>query len=76
MKGSEFVCDSIDLLYYKLYKISLSRGGLYIDSPEWPKSKKARINPKNSDHKCLQYAITVALNHKNIKSHAERISNI
>ena len=34
MKGSEFVFDSVDLLEYKLNKISLNRGGSYIDSPE------------------------------------------
>ena len=33
MRGSEFVCDSVDVLYYNLNKVSLSRGGSYIDSP-------------------------------------------
>ena len=46
MRGSGFVFDSIDLLYYHLQKIGLKRGGSYIDSPEWLKNKKARINPK------------------------------
>ena len=40
MKGSEFVFDSVGLLYYKLHKISLNRGGSYIDSPEWLKKEK------------------------------------
>ena len=34
MRGSEFIFDSVDALYYNLNKISLSRGGSYIDSPE------------------------------------------
>ena len=34
MRGSEFVYDSVDSLYYNLNKISVSRGGSYIDSPE------------------------------------------
>ena len=34
------------------------------------------LNPKNKDIKCFQYSITVALNHQNIESHPERISNI
>ena len=46
MRGSEFMFDSVDVLYYDLNKISLSRGGSYIDSPKWLKDKKARINPK------------------------------
>ena len=64
VKGSEFVFDSIDLLYYKLHKISLNRGGSYIDSTEWLKNKKATINPKNNDGKYFQFAITEALNHE------------
>ena len=39
MIGSEFVFDSVNLLYYNLHKISLN-GGWYIDSPEWLKNKK------------------------------------
>ena len=41
MRGSEFVFDSIDLLHYNLHKISLNRGGSYIDYPKW--LKKATI---------------------------------
>ena len=44
MRGSEFVHDSIDLLYYHLQKIGLKRGRSYIDSPKWLKNKKAIIN--------------------------------
>ena len=40
MRGSEFVSDSINLLYYHLQKIGLKRGGSYIDSPKWLKNKK------------------------------------
>ena len=74
MGGSEFVFDGTDLLYYDLQKIGLKRGGPYIDSPEWLKNKKATINPKNSDDNYFQYALSAALNHKQIKSHPERKS--
>ena len=63
-------------MYYKLHKISLNRGGSYLDSLKWLKNKNATINPKNNDDKCFQYAITVALNNEQIKSHPKRISNI
>ena len=77
MRGSEYVYDSVDVLYYNLNKVSLSRGGSYIDSPKWLKNKKATINPQNKkDDKCFQYAVTVALNHEQIKDHPERISKI
>ena len=73
MKESEFVYDSVDALYYNFNKISLSRGGSCIDSPKWLKNNKATINPKNDDDKCFQYALTVALNHEQIKKHPQRI---
>ena len=76
MRGSEFVYDSVDVLYYSLNKVSLRRGGSYIDSPKWLKNKKATINPKNEDDKCFQYALTVALNHERIKNNPERMSKI
>ena len=34
MRGSEFIFDNVDPLYYDFNKISLSRGGSYIDSPK------------------------------------------
>ena len=74
--GSNFVFESVDLLSYHIHKTSLKRGKSYIKSPEWILNKRATINPKNKDNKCFQYSITVALNHQNIESHPERISNI
>ena len=46
MRESEFVCDNVDSLYYKIQKVRLNRGGSYIDFPKWLKNKKAIINPK------------------------------
>ena len=68
MTGMELIRDSIDLLYYHLQKISLKRGGSYIDSPKWLKNKKATIDWKNNDDNCLQYTLAVALNHKQMKN--------
>ena len=76
MRESQFSFDSVDALYYDLNKISLSRGGSYIDSPKWLKNKKATINPKTNDDKCFQYALTIALNYEQIQNHPERISKI
>ena len=53
MRGSEFVPDSINLLYYHLQQVGLKRGGSYIDSPEWLKNKKITRNPKNNDENCF-----------------------
>ena len=59
-----------------LFEVNCKREGLYIDSPDWIKKKKATINPKNTDDKCFQYAVTVALNYGEINWNLERVSNI
>ena len=56
MKSSEFVIDYVHLLYYKCHKINAncSYSGSYIDSPDWIKNKKARINSIiKKDNKCF-----------------------
>ena len=45
MRGSEFVYDRVDVLYYNLNKVSLSRGGSYTDSPK--SLKKIKSNNKS-----------------------------
>ena len=62
-EGSNFVFESVDLLYCSLHKISLNRGGSYIDSLNQIKHKKATINPKSKDNLCFRDAVTGALNH-------------
>ena len=76
MKGSDFEFDGVNFFYYDFNKTSIYRGGSYIDSPQWLKNKKSTINPKNNDHKCFQYAVTLALNLNRINKHPQRISKI
>ena len=76
MRGSDFEFDGVNVLYYDFNKTSIYRGGSYINSPKWLKDKKSTINPKNNDHKCFQYALTLALNLNNIDNHLEKISKI
>ena len=71
-----FVLDSVDLLYFKFHGISLDRDGLYIDTPKWLKNKKLTKNPKIHDDKCLQYAVTLALNYRIIEKDLQGISKI
>ena len=76
MKGSDFIFDSVQLLYCKCHKISFKRDGSYIDSPDWIKKIKATIKPINKDDRCFQYAATVALNFDEIKKGPQRVENI
>ena len=75
-KESDFEFDGVNFLYYDFNKISINRGGSYIDSQKWLKYKKSTINPKNNDHKCFQYSVTLALNLDKINNNPERISKI
>ena len=75
MRGSEFVFDYAQLLYYKCHEINLNCDGSYTDSPDWIKNKKTTINTINKkDNKCFQYTVTATLNYEEIVKHAERIA--
>ena len=76
MRGSGFEFDGVNFLYYDFNKISLNRGGSYIDSPKWLKNKKSTINPINNDDKRFQYAVTLALNLHKTRKNPQRISKI
>ena len=63
-KCSDFNFDCVSLLHYKCHKINLNRGGLYLDSHNWIKTKKATTDPVNDDDKFFQYTTT----HSHLKS--------
>ena len=45
MKGSDFIFNYVNLLYYKCHKINPNHGGSYIDSPD--KITKQKNNNKS-----------------------------
>ena len=49
MRGSDFILDSVNLVYCKVHKIDFKREGSYVVCPDWIKKKKAIINLKNDD---------------------------
>ena len=76
MKDSNFVFESVNLLYCSLHKTTLKRGGSYIKTPKWLMNKRATINPKSTDNMCFRDAIVASLNYEDIPSHPERASNL
>ena len=58
MKGSDFIFDSVQLMYYNCHIVNFKRSGSHIDPPNWLRNKKATINPKNEDNKYFQYSAT------------------
>ena len=72
--GSNYTFESVDMLGIHFHDIKLKRGKSYIESPKWLADKKATINLKNiKDNKRFQYAITVALNHREIGRNLQKI---
>ena len=64
ISGSELNFKLID---YKLHRVRLRRGGLYIKSPKWLLHKGATINPKNENNdECLRWPTISALNYNEI----------
>ena len=55
IKDNDFVFDFVDGLHYKYHKVSLNRGGSYIDSCKWLKKQKATTNPKSNDTVCFKH---------------------
>ena len=67
-KGSEFIPESVELLYYYFQKINIRRAESYIMSPNQLVNKGASINPKNEkDNKCFQWSIISGFNYNKIK---------
>ena len=75
MRGSDFIFNVVQMMYYKCHKINVKRTGSYVGSSDCIKMKKV-IHLKNTDDKCFQYAVTVTLNYGEIKWNPEGASNI
>ena len=66
MKGSDFIFDSVQLLYYKCHTVNFKRVDSYMDSPD----------RKKSNNKSIKMKMINVLNYKEIDSHPEILSNI
>ena len=74
LKIIDLIPAGIESIIYNFTEIIISN--TFIESPEWIKNKKCKMNPQNKDNECFLYSITVALNYQNIKNNPERISKI
>ena len=75
MKGSDFIFNGINYLYYDLNRITISKGGSYIESPKWLKDKKCTMNQKNTDNKLSYYRGEDCMKRfcRDLKDHATKI---
>ena len=44
MRGSDFIFNGVNYLFYDFNRITISKGGSYAESPKWLKDKKCTIN--------------------------------
>ena len=49
-----------------MYNSKWTKKSSYIESPDWLNRKNAKINPKNIEDRCFQYAFTLSQHHKEI----------
>ena len=59
-----------DKLKFHYDKYSPTRGGLFIELPDWIKKKKTCINIQNEDDKCFKYAVQCGVYETYEKAHA------
>ena len=60
-----------------MHKINLNLDESYKSSSKWINNKKATINPINKkDNKCFEYAVTIVLNHKEMKKVSQEITKM
>ena len=71
-----FMLDSITQLDIGFHKLALTRGSSYIKVSAWIASKKAVINPQNTDEECFKWGVIASLHHEEIDSHLERITKL
>ena len=77
LANSRFLFDEVLFLDVNFHRLDLTRGSSYIPLPSCIVSKKAVINPKTeNDEECFKWAVTAALNHKEIGKNPQHISNI
>ena len=60
-EGSGWVVDRVETMYVNIAKYAPLKGSSYIELPKYLKNKKALINVKNEDQKCLMWALLSAL---------------
>ena len=73
LKGSGWHFCKINALLMYQSKYRQLKGGSYLELPKWIKDKKAIVNIKNYDEKCLMWCLLAALHPA--EQHPERVSH-
>ena len=60
-EGSGWVVNRVICLYVNIAKYQPLKGSSYIELPKYLKNKKAIVNVRNNDNKCLEWALLSSL---------------
>ena len=60
-EGSGWVVGCVETMYVNIAKYQPLKGSSYIDLPDYLKNKKAIVNVRNNDNKCLEWALLSSL---------------
>ena len=77
-RESEFIPNSVEVLYHRFEIIDIRRAESYIISPDWIASKKATIHPKNEkDNECFKWWIISGSNYNKVdEKHLKKIDKL
>jgi hypothetical protein len=70
--NSGYIYSRMKSIKFGITKCKNKRGGIFIDTPEWIKDRKAVINIQNDNENCFLYCIAAADHPVNRKDHPNR----
>ena len=73
-EGSGWVVTRVLCLYVNIAKYQPLTGSSYMELPKYLQTKKAIVNVRNNDNKCLEWALLSALHPVEHGSHPDRVS--
>ena len=76
LRNSKYVFDKVLRTDINFHRLNLTRGSSYIELPDWLASKKAIINPRNSDNQCFKWAVIAGVYNDEIGRDCQRVSKL
>ena len=76
LRKSKFVFDRVLRMGINFHRLNLTRGSSCIELPDWLASKKAIINPRNSDNQCFKWVVIAGIYANEIGRDCQRVSKL
>ena len=76
LRNSKFVFDRVLRMDVSFHRLNLTRGSSYTELGDWLASKKAIINPRNSDNQCFKWSVIAGTYFNEIGRDCQRVSKL